>query len=118
MAIGDVTLVELQKALSATPGDSKITNAGASYQTIISYLTLTFATAATTKRTIKVFKNGVAAANEIMTLEIDPTGNNAPQTVILDSQAIVLTGTQYIAFAQDTGTDINVYVSGIQEQIA
>jgi hypothetical protein len=116
MAIGDVNLIELQKALTTTATASAITNTSTSYHTIVSYITLV-ATSGTTKRTVSVYKNGTATGNLIMSIDIDPTGISAPKTVIIDSQALTLTGTQALSFKQDVGTDINVYASGIREQI-
>ena len=114
--IGDITLIELQKALTTTNTDSAITNVSTTYQTVVSYLAFT-ASSGTTKRTVTIYKNGSAAANALMVFDIDPTGNAGAKTIVLDNQAIVLTGTQSLYFKQDTGTDINVYASGTKEQI-
>lgn len=117
MALYEVVAVELQKSLDTTPANSQISNPSTSYQTVVSYLTFT-ASSGTTKRTVSVYKNGTAAGNLMMVIDVDPTGNTAPKTITIDSQAIVLTGTQTLSFKQDTGTDINVYASGTKEQIA
>lgn len=117
MALGDLTTVELQKALTTTATDSQITNAGASYETKVTSIFLTFAEGATTKRNICMYKNGTAASNKIGCFDIDPTGNNAPKCIVLSDPRITLTGTQTLLFKQDTGTDINIYVNAVQETI-
>ena len=116
MAIGDVTSVDLKGTMTAVPTATSISNPSAQYQTIISYLTFTTG-AGVTATTVSVFKNGDATGDCIMTIDIDPTGVSAPKTVILDNQAILLQATGTLSFSAPTGTDINVYVSGIKEDI-
>lgn len=114
--IGDYSRVKLQKALTTTATDSAIANS-AGYETIITYIALTFSSGST-KRTVTVYVGGTASSNIVGTFDIDPTGNLAPKTIVLDNQAIVLQNTESIYFKQDTGTDINVLCCGKKEQIA
>lgn len=117
MAVGDITLVEVQKALDSTPANTSLANTSASYTTVITSIILA-GTSGSTKRTVTIHKNGTATGNIIMTIDIDPSGATAPKTVVLDSQSIILTGTNAIYVQQDTGTDVNVLISAVKEQVA
>jgi hypothetical protein len=118
MAVGDViekTLIS--KSLSATASDSSYANTSSSYRTVVTSIIITGQVAASTKREITIYKGGTAAANERINVDIDPTGNDGSKTVTIDTP-FVLTGTETIYAKQDTGTDVNIEVSGTYEQIA
>lgn len=118
MAIGDRVPTELISGqLTTTAGDTTFANAGASYRTEVTSIAITGQVAATTLREITIYKGGTAVANERYNIDIDPTGTLAGKTVVIQNP-FVLTGTQAIYVKQDTGTDVNVEVSGIVEQIA
>ncbi|QNK54572.1 hypothetical protein [Paenibacillus sp. PAMC21692] len=114
MAIGDRTPTELiaPTALSAT-ATVRYTNT-ASNRTQMTALVLSNTGSST--RVVTIYKNGTAATNQILssiTLE-------AGASVIIDlvGKALVFTGTQTLAAKQDTGTDVNIYATGVVEQIA
>jgi hypothetical protein len=111
MAIGDVTPSEMCLiALSAT-ATTIFTNAGASYRTQATQIFI--ANTGSTQRTITLYKNGTATANIIASSIVIPAGGS----IILDTK-IILTGTQTLAAKQDVGTDCNIAIYGIIEQIA
>lgn len=117
MAIGDTTKIKLRKSLTTTPGDSAITNAGADYTTEILNIVAHLQNASSTARKVTVYVGGTAAGNEVSAIDLAPVTQHS---VILGKQdiSIILTGTEAIYFAVDAGTDVNIYVAALQEQIA
>ena len=111
MAIGDVTPSEMcLTALSATAA-TIFTNAGASYRTQATQIFIANTGAA--ERKVTIYKNGTGTTNIIASSIVIPAGGS----VIIDTK-IILTGTQTLAAKQDVGTDVNMAVYGIIEQIA
>ena len=109
MAIGDCTQLKLiQKALSATASDSAYANAGATYTTTVTSITVYNSAAVT--RTVSVYLYGVAAGNKVMNIELI-----AGATEIITNLDYVLTAALAISLAQDTGTDVICAVMGLQE---
>lgn len=118
MAVYDVAETELiSEALSTTATSHSFANASSSYRTTVTSIVITGQNAGTTKRLVTIYKGGTAVANERFNIDIDPTGNDGSRTVVIEVP-FVLTGTQTIYAKQDAGTDINIEVSGIVEQIA
>jgi hypothetical protein len=118
MAVGDViekTLIS--KQLTTTASDSTYANTSASYRTQVTSIIITGQSTATTKRIVTIYKGGSAVANEKFVIDIDPTGNDGARVVTIELP-FVLTGTEAIFAKQDVGTDVNIEVSGIVEQIA
>jgi hypothetical protein len=111
MAIGDVTPAELCLTALSAAAATLFTNAGASYRIQASQIFL--ANTGTSERKVTLYKNGTATANIIASSIVIPAGGS----VIIDTK-IILTGTQTLAAKQDTGTDVNMAVYGIIEQIA
>lgn len=112
MAVNDRTPTELvaPTALSAT-ATAVYTNPGASYRTEATMLSL--ANTGSTLRTITLYKNGTATTNIwLCGIEV-PAGKSVEIPC-----AKVFTGTQILAVKQDTGTDINITMDGVVEQIA
>lgn len=112
MAIGDRIPTELKApaALSAT-ATTVFTNASASYRTQITQIFLCNTSAS--QRVVTIYKNGTAATNQIMSSITLPAG----ASTVIDVK-LVATGTQTIAAKQDAGTDVNIAIYGIVEQIA
>ena len=118
MAIGDVIeKTFLSKSLTATASDSTYANTSSSYRTVVTSIIITGQSAGTTIRKVTVYKGGSASANERFNIDIDPTGVSGAKTVTIDSP-FVLVGTEAIFAKQDVGTDINIEMSGTEEQIA
>ena len=65
-----------------------------------------------TSEDITLYKNGTATTNEIANSITLPANGST----IIDTK-LVLTGTQTIGAKQDTGTDVNIAIYGIVEQI-
>lgn len=114
MAQYDITRVEYLKQLTSTNTDSYLANPSASYETQITSICVTLQTGGATARTVTFYKNGTNAANEIFSVVCDPAGEYSH--VITDPR-IVLTGTQTLYIKQNTGTDCNVLISAIKEEI-
>jgi len=113
MAIGDFTPKKLlQKALDITSTNSQITGA-VNQRTTITSITVNIPTGST-KRTISVYAYGTAAANEIITIPLDPAVTKSQVITGLD---YVLAATETMSFKQDVGTDVNIAVMGIEEEI-
>lgn len=112
MAIGDRIPTELTAptALSAT-ATAVFTNASASFRTQATQIFL--CNTGATQRTVTLFKNGLVAANQIANSITLP----ANTSTIIDTK-LVLTGTQIIGAKQDVGTDVNIAIYGVVEQIA
>lgn len=116
MAIGDVTIKELlAKSLTTNSVDTQYTNGGATKQTVVTSIVLKLKEGSTTKRRVIVYKNGSGASNEYLGIDLDPNGTTSEVITQLDA---VLTGTQTISVKQDVGTDVNVFINGIEEVIA
>ena len=118
MAIGDVTektLISTQ--LSSTAASHSYANTSASYRTVVSQIVITGQNAGTTKRLVTIYKGGTAVANERFNIDIDPTANDGSRTVVIETP-FVLTGTETIYAKVDAGTDVNIEISGTEEQIA
>lgn len=111
MAIGDVTPTELCLTALSAIATTIVTNAGASYRTQATQIFI--ANTGATQRTITLYKNGTATGNIIASSIVIPAGGS----VIIDAK-IILTGTQTLAAKQDIGTDCNIAIYGIIEQIA
>ncbi|OFV69247.1 hypothetical protein [Acetobacterium wieringae] len=111
MAIGDVTPSELCLAALGITAATVITNAGASYRTQATQIFI--ANTGASQRTITLYKNGIATTNIIASSIVIPAGGS----VIIDTK-LILTGTQTIGAKQDVGTDCNIAIYGIVEQIA
>jgi hypothetical protein len=111
MAIGDRIPTELTPptALSATAATVFTNTTNYRAQLLEIWLSNTGAT----QRTITLFKNGLAAANQIGSAIVIPAGGS---TII--QTHLVTTGTQTLGAKQDTGTDVNIAVFGVKEQIA
>lgn len=118
MAIGDISIIQIQKALSTTATDTQITNTSSSYQTIVKNLTFTFQDGASTARVINVYKNGTGTSNKILTLDLDPNGNFGAKSIIISDPSFYLTGIESLSVKQSLGADINCYISAISEQIS
>lgn len=111
MAIGDVTPSEMcLTALSAT-ATTIFTNAGVSYRTQATQIFI--ANTGATQRTVTLYKNGTATTNIIASSIVIP----AYGSIILDTK-LILTGAQTIGAKQDVGTDCNIAIYGVVEQIA
>lgn len=112
MTIGDRIPTELTvpTALSTT-ATAVFTNGGASYRTQATQIFL--CNTGATQRIVTLFKNGTAATNQIANSITLPANNSA----IIDTK-LVLTGTQTIGAKQDVGTDVNIAIYGVVEQIA
>jgi len=118
MALGDrIPTALISKELTVTAGDSTYANAGASYRTQVTKIVVTGQDGTSTGRTVTVYKGGTTSAYEKFNIDIDPTGTSGAKVVTIDC-AIILTGTETIYAKQDVGTDCNIEVSGIVEQIA
>lgn len=115
MAVGDITDVELQATLTTTNTDTSLLNSSSSYVTIIDSICLTIKSGGTTNRTVTIYKNGSAAANEILNIDLNAVSS---KSLIFTDTRIKLTGTQSLYFKQDSGTDVNILVTGTKEQIA
>lgn len=112
MAIGDRIPTELTApATLNTTASSFFTNAGASFRTQITQIYL--CNTGTSTRTITLYKNGTAVSNQILNSITLP----ANASTVLDTK-LVSTGTQIIAAKQDAGTDVNIAIYGVVEQIA
>ena len=113
MAIGDVTPTELivPSALSAT-ATAKYTNVATNR---VELTGLWICNTGASQRTITIYKNGTALANQISAIVL-PAASSA--LIDLVGKALVFTGTQTLAAKQDTGTDVNIAAYGIVEQIA
>lgn len=116
MAIGDITLVELQATLTTTNTATTIANPDTNHTTQITSITLVCS--GTTARTVSIYKNGSATANLLMVLDIDPSGVMGPKTINLSDPRFYLTGTQALYLKQDAGNDVNVLISAVKTQIA
>lgn len=112
MALGDMTPLKLlQKALTATATDSQITGAANTRTTITS---ISLYNSGATKRTICVYAYGTAASNIILCIPLDPAGIFSIALTGLD---YILAAAETMSFKQDTGTDVNIAVMGIQEAL-
>lgn len=98
-------------ALGAT-AVAVFTNAGANYRTQVTQMFL--CNIGTNERKIAIYKNGLLNANKIAS-SITLSGG---ASVIIDDLKLVFTGSQVLGASQDVGTDINIAVYGIVEQIA
>lgn len=113
MAIGDVSQVKLYEgALSTTATNQYYTNISSNYKTTVTSITI-LNTNTTTTRYVSVYIYGSNASNQIMYIPVPANGCQ-----ILTQLDYVLSNTDSIYFKQDTGTDANIAVMGITEQIA
>lgn len=115
MAIGDRIPTEVVEPTAITASAATyFTNAGASYRTQITGISLVNTGA--TQRSITLYKNGTATSNQIANAIVIPAGGS----VILDyvGKPHVFTNTQTFSAKQDTGTDVTLSAVGIVEQIA
>lgn len=112
MAIGDFIPTELVAPIAmAATATTVFTNSGASYRTQLAQIFI--CNTGATQRTITLFKNGLATANQIANSIVIPANGS----IIIDTK-IVLTGTQTLGAMQGTGTDCNIACYGVVEQIA
>jgi len=115
MAIGDMTPKEwLQKALTTTATDSAVAGE-ADVRKYITSITLNLQTGGVTGRTITVYKNGTDASNEILNVYLNPT-NGVAYHVLTELPFFLEVG-QSISFKVDVGTDINILVNGVEEEL-
>jgi len=111
MAVGDRIPTELcQSALTASAA-TYFTNTSTSYRTQITQIFLCNTSAS--QRTVTLYKNGVAAANQLLNSIVLP----AYGSTVIDTK-LVFTGTQTFSAKQDTGTDVTITAEGVVEQIA
>jgi hypothetical protein len=108
--IGDRIPTELVISALTALAATYFTNASASYRT--QALQIYLCNTGATQRTITLYKNGVAAANQIANSIVLPANGSA----IIDTK-LVFTGTQTLSAKQDTGTDVTMAIYGIVEQI-
>jgi hypothetical protein len=111
MAIGDRIPTEI---VAPTP----LTATAATYYTNTSTnrvqaLEIWLCNTGATQRIVALFKNGLVAGNQIAN-SITLPANTATQI----PSHLVLTGTQTLGAKQDVGTDVNIAIYGIVEQIA
>ena len=112
MAVGDRTPTELTAPTALSGSASAVfTNPGVSYRTQV--LEIWLCNTGTSSRTVTLYKNGSATGNQIAN-----SIGLASGTSILIPVHLVCTGTQALYAKQDAGTDVNVAVYGIVEQIA
>ena len=118
MAIGErVPTTFLSKALTTTASESSYQNTSSSYRTQVTSIIITAQNSGTTLRTVTIYKGGTSDSNERFNIDIDPNGTQAPRTVTIDNP-FVLVDSEAIYVKQNTGTDVNIEVSGVVEQIA
>lgn len=111
MAIGDRIPTELTAPIVlSTTATAVFTNGGASYRTQATQIFL--CNTGASQRIVTLYKNGTAASNQIANSITLP----ANTSTIIDTK-LVLTGTQIIAAKQDAGTDVNIAIYGVVEQI-
>lgn len=68
----------------------------------------------TTARKLAIFAHGLAATNQLAhNIEIA-----ADQSKLISDNKIILAAGEILGFKQDTGTDVNVTVYGIEEQVS
>jgi hypothetical protein len=106
----------ISKALTTVASATSYTNVSSSYRTIVTSVILTGQSAGTVTRKVTLYKGGTSAGDERINIDIDPTGVVYPKTVTIDTP-MVLTSTQAIYVKQDAGADINIEVSGTEEDI-
>lgn len=106
----------VSKALTTVASATSYTNVSSSYRTIVTSVILTGQSGTTTSRKVTIYKGGTASGNERINIDIDPSGAVYPKTVTIDTP-IVLTGTEAIYVKQDAGADVNIEVSGTEENI-
>ncbi len=106
----------ISKALTTVASATSYTNTSSGYRTIVTSVILTGQSTATATRKVTIYKGGTTTADERINIDIDPTGAIYPKTVTVDTP-IVLTATQAIYVKQDSGADINIEVSGTEEDI-
>lgn len=114
MAIGDRIPTELivPTVLSDT-ATTRFTNPGTTYRTQMPAITLSNTGSST--RTITIYKNGTATTNQILSsIQLGPGAS----TIIDFGAPLIFTGTQTLAAKQDVGTDVNIYSTGVVEQIS
>jgi hypothetical protein len=112
MAIGDVAQKKLlAKALTITNTDSSVTGAATKLTTITSITLANLNT--TTARTVTIYGYGTAAGNTVAIITIPALG-----TEILTGLDYVLAAGESYYFKQDTGTDVNATVMGIEEVVS
>lgn len=115
MAVGDRTPTELiVPAALSNAISTQLTNQGASFRTQMTQIVLNVTGA--TKRIVSLYKNGTAAANNIMNIVLDPTTNGSATAII--EVPLVFTGAQTLSAKQDVGADVTISAYGIVEQIA
>lgn len=112
MAVGDRIPTELvaPTALGIT-AVAVFTNTSASFRAQL--LEIWLSNTGATQRTVTLYKNGLVAANQIGSAIVIPAGGS---TII--TTHVVTTGTQTLGAKQDVGTDVNIAIYGIVEQIA
>jgi hypothetical protein len=106
----------ISKALTTVASATSYTNQSSGYRTIVTSVILTGQSGTTTSRKVTLYKNGTSAGNERINIDIDPTGIVYPKTVTIDTP-IVLTTTDAIYAKQDAGSDVNIEISGTEEDI-
>jgi len=110
MTIGDRIPTELCLTTLSATVTTIYTNTSASYRTQATEIFL--CNTGSSQRVITLYKNGTAITNQILNSITLP----ANTSTIIDTR-LVCTGTQTISAKQDTGTDVNIAIYGIVEQI-
>lgn len=117
MASGDripTTLISTE--LTTTASSHTYANASSSFRTQVTSIIITTQSAGTTNRTVTIYKGGTSASNERLNIDVDPDGSSFPKSIVIDIP-FVLTNTEAIYVKQDVGSDINIEISGIVEEI-
>lgn len=116
MAVGDVVQKKLlNKSLDATLENNMITNRGSNIKTTITSITLKLQTGATQIRTICGYIYGTDASCEFFSIDLNP---NEVHTHIMNQLDFVLSNVETMSFKVNEGTDVNIFVMGIEETIA
>ena len=107
----------LSKSLTTTATDSQIINMGANYVTQITSITLKVQTGGATKRIITGYIYGINTVNEFFIRALDPSILSGTLNIILTGLDFLLINSETMSFKVDTGTDVNIIVNGIREQV-
>lgn len=112
MAIGDVTPKKLfQGAISATATAKYTVPAGCRAQIVEIWADNQNETIA---RKLSIFAHGLTSTNQLAhNIEI-----SADSSKIVSDNKIILAAGETLGFKQDTGTDVNITVYGIEEQVS
>ena len=110
MAIGDRIPKELGQAVLSNVASTIFANSSASFRTQLTQIFI--ANTGASSRVITLYKNGVAAGNQIAnSITLD-----ANSSTVLTVQ-LVFTDTQTFSAKQDAGADVTITCEGVVEQI-